>query len=1100
MRAAALAVALTLFAVATARAQPAGAVRAWTGELRLPTTVEGPANPNPPFDPFAVAGRFNYPYALRDALTDQQRVVRYRALFLENEFLKISVLPELGGHLYSCLDKISGHEMFYANPSIKKALIGYRGAWAAFGIEFNFPVSHNWMSLSPVDSAVVSNADGSASIWVGNVDRVFGSEWRVELRLAPGRAVVEQHTTLFNRSDARHRFYWWTNAAVQVQDDSQLIYPTHLMATHGFTAIDPWPVDAHGRDLSVIRNQTDGPVSLFTYGTREPFMAVWHPASRSGTVHVAAVSELPFDKFWSWGVDREALGWRETLSDDHSAYIELQAGLFRNQETYAFLEPQEVVRFSEYWLPARDLGGITRATVDAVLHADVRDERLAIELNVTHALPNARIRVCQGDRRFEVVASLSPRRTWRGEWRAPGGAGPWTVDLLNARGIVLLSHSSEGYDALTPSDAPPGPQARRPVPGAKARSEGDFVEIGRNQELNGRRLEALSTYREGLRAFAGSLALTKSAGRLATALHWADPAAGADEGTSAAEPMATGWLRAAYARDVTDMETRYYLGVAEAAGGRDREAAAQFEAAQRFTATRTASLLQLARLAARHGDQSRALEWLAMLTAAAPANALAGALEVACLRRAQQPDEARRRLTHWRRIDPVSTMLRYEAQRLGASAPGLWSHLSVDSARVFDLVDQYLALGALDEALDLLSRAYPRVPEPASEIGTVSPPDDPLVAYYRGYVRQRLGQSGDADFRRASALPVTYVFPHRATSYAVLRAALQANPSDGHALFLLGSLHFADGLVDQAIADWTEAQRLAPDTPTLHRNLGLALFKAGRVEAAIDVLKQGARYDARNVDLYLALDGALSAARAPVRDRVAALEQYPSQVDLPSALVFRLAFARAEGGENVESLFRGRYFAAEEGGTNPERVLVAARSLSARALADAGRCDAALAIVDGVTHADAAMPFSGEALEAAASDPWMQLQLARVEAACGRRDAAQRRWAPLARDRPEATPATTAIVYEAASSLQTAGGVPSPARLEAALAEITAVIDSGDSSAPGTALYVQARLRAALGRLDQARNSLARVFLLPDRNLSHALARRLEADLMEHSK
>ena len=267
MRTASAAVALLLFAAPEVHAQSTAAVRAWEGELSLSTTIEGPANPNPPFDEFAV-GRFNYPYALRDALTGRQRAVRYRALFLENEFLKITVLPELGGHLYSCLDKIGGKEMFYANRSIKKALIGYRGAWAAFGIEFNFPVSHNWMSLSPVDAAVVSNADGSASIWVGNVDRVFGSQWRVELRLAPGEAVLQQHTTLVNQSDARHRFYWWTNAAVQVQDDSRLIYPTHLMATHGFTAIEPWPVDATGRDMSVIRNQTDGPVSLFTYGTR----------------------------------------------------------------------------------------------------------------------------------------------------------------------------------------------------------------------------------------------------------------------------------------------------------------------------------------------------------------------------------------------------------------------------------------------------------------------------------------------------------------------------------------------------------------------------------------------------------------------------------------------------------------------------------------------------------------------------------------------------------------------------------------------------------------------------------------------------------------
>jgi tetratricopeptide (TPR) repeat protein len=334
----------------------------------------------------------------------------------------------------------------------------------------------------------------------------------------------------------------------------------------------------------------------------------------------------------------------------------------------------------------------------------------------------------------------------------------------------------------------------------------------------------------------------------------------------------------------------------------------------------------------------------------------------------------------------------------------------------------------------------------------------------------------------------------------VLRAALKANPADGHALFLLGSLHFADGLVDSAIADWTRAAALAPDTPTLHRNLGRALLQAGRADAAIDVLTQGTHFDPRNVDLYLALDAALSARGAPAVERVTALERYPSQEDLPPALALRLALARAERGDNVDELFRGRYFPAEEGGTTPERFLVAARSLGARAAADAKRCDAALTMVDGVSGADPAMPFSSEALEGAASDPWMQLQLARVEAACGRADAARRRWTTLAQDRPNASPAATAIAYEAASALGTAGGAPSPARLEAALSAISAAVESADPSAPGTALYVQARLSAALGHVDEARESLARVFLFPDRNLSHALARRFTLDLMEPSK
>ena len=263
-----------LCAIALLRAAPQQPlVRVWQDTVQLPTYTEGPANRNAPFDLFTV-GRFNYPYPLRDSLTDKRELVRWRSLHLENEYLRLTVLPDLGGHIYSCLDKRNGQQMFYANTAIKKALIGYRGAWAAFGVEFNFPVSHNWASMSPVDFATAQHPDGSASIIVGNTDQVHRSRWHVDLRLQPSSTVLEQRVELYNAGDVRHRYYWWSNGAVQAWDDSRLEYPTELMATHGFTSIEPWPIDRQGRDLSVIRNQTDGPVSLFTYGTREPFVGV----------------------------------------------------------------------------------------------------------------------------------------------------------------------------------------------------------------------------------------------------------------------------------------------------------------------------------------------------------------------------------------------------------------------------------------------------------------------------------------------------------------------------------------------------------------------------------------------------------------------------------------------------------------------------------------------------------------------------------------------------------------------------------------------------------------------------------------------------------
>ena len=142
----------------------------------------------------------------------------------------------------------------------------------------------------------------------------------MELSLHPGQAILEQKTTLYNPSRARHRFYWWTNAGIQDWDDSRLYYPQEFSVFHGFTDQDTWPVDHTGVDLSVVGNRKYGPVSRFSFGNNEPWMAVYHAKTNAGVVHYATRTDLPSKKAFSWGSDAEGLRWREALSDNHSAY------------------------------------------------------------------------------------------------------------------------------------------------------------------------------------------------------------------------------------------------------------------------------------------------------------------------------------------------------------------------------------------------------------------------------------------------------------------------------------------------------------------------------------------------------------------------------------------------------------------------------------------------------------------------------------------------------------------------------------------------------------------------------------------------------------
>jgi tetratricopeptide (TPR) repeat protein len=1068
-------------------AQPQPAVRVWQDTLRLPTYVEGPANPNAPFDLFTF-GRFNYPYPLRDSLTDKREVVSWRTLNLENEYLRLTVLPDLGGHIYSCLDKRTGQQMFYANSAIKKALIGYRGAWAAFGVEFNYPVSHNWASMSPVDFATAQNPDGSASIFVGNSDQVYRGRWRVELRLQPSRTVLEQRVELYNATDVRHRYYWWTNGAVRAWEDSRLVYPTELMATHGFTSIEPWPNDRQGRDMSVIHNQTDGPVSLFTYGTREGFVGVYHPHTKSGTVHIADPAELPVHKVWSWGYDRDAATWREALSDDNSGYVELQAGLFRNQETYAFLEPQESVPFTEYWLPVRDLGGITRATQDAVLHVEhVTPTRLRVALDVTRDLPEARLKIKVGDVEQSSVQTLSPRQVWRKEITASS----FSIELADRAGKVLLSHTDGKFDRTPATEVRQGAQPSTRVVRTSTSSPAEIVESGTLDELEGRRLAAMAAYRDGLEKYPDSFPLLKAAGRLAIALGW--PAALDLRDAEVVRPNPVAWLEAAERLNTTDFEVQYYLGVGLAAAGRPAEARRRFESAQRFRATRLPATLQLATLLARNGKSADSLNQLRMLATESPRAVMVGALEVSLLRRLDRVSEARERLQYWRAVDPTSSLLRYESTLLGSPDAPLWTHLGADANRVLDLVEHYLTFGAYDDALVLLEHEYPPVQTPLRETGAVLPRESPLVAYYRGYVRQRLGRNPNADFSAARGLPTTYVFPNRASSYDVLRSALSANPEDATASLLLGSLDLSSGLTQHAVAAWQRVRRLQPSMPTLHRNLGMVLLLgAPDYKEARAVLEEGLTSDPGNVEVYATLDGVLSALQAPPAERVSALRRFPSPERMPSLLVFKLALGLADAGDatSAEQLFHGRFFPREEGGTNVRAVYAQTRLVSARLAADKRDCATALEILDGLPAERPDLPFTTGTLADALQPPPMTQQIAGIEGQCGRDAAAREHWTRLERALTgSASSLEVAIADDARARLGHARTEEQRRRLEEALGSATMTLDSGGSSNPGTLEYARALLLAALDRKEEGRAALQRAFLFPDRNLSHALAR-----------
>ncbi len=1020
-------------------------VRVWQATLTLPTYEEGAPDPNPPFDAFST-GRFSYPYTLRENLTNQPVSHDWRAVYLENEYLKCSVLPDIGGHLYTCLDKIGGQSMFYANPSIKKANIGYRGAWAAFGIEFNFPVSHNWVSMSPVQFSFARHADGSASVWVGNIDRVYGMEWLVELLLRPDSTVLEEHVTLNNRSDVRHRFYWWNNAGIEVKDDSRIYYPMRFTASHGFTDVDTWPVDSTGKDLSLIRNQTDGPVSRFVHGSREPFMGVWRPDTNSGTVHYAEYAELPAKKIWSWGVDADGLDWRRALSDNNSAYVEVQAGLFRNQETYAFLEPRQTIRFSEYWMPARGIGGIARANLSGVLNLTRRAGALVAGFNANRKIAPASIRILQGARSLaEEKTSLTPEHTWTREIKN-AAAVPCTFELRDAAGALLLRHTEGEYDWTPASEIHTGPQLHP--------AEDDWLKRGADRELQGELLVALSAYQEGLKHSPGDFALNVAAGRLCAGLQ--------------RYANAIRYLEPAAARATWNPEVAYYLGLAYDGAGDHAKARLAYETAARMPSWRAAASLKLGELLARQGDREGGLQFLH-----AAQSDLRAAEETIALERALGSE-----LSHDREgvVSPPSAFLEWDAGP--RNDPALLRFLAADPARVLEIAAEYMRLGLYRPAVDLLARDFPSVPPDETEPGAVLPQQHPLVAYYRGYCRAKLGESAAPDYAAARKLSTMYVFPGRAEDLEVLRAAVQANPDDMTARYLLGTQYYARGLVDDALTEWTVARHAQAAIPVLHADIGRVMLREKHDSSgALQVFREGLAVDPLNRKLYEGVDEALSLMSRPARELAVSLERYPDLPHMPAELVYALALDRAEAldFDGAIALFHDRFFPREEGGTNVRQVWVEVKILQALAQAAAGQCDAALAVVEGIGAEVPGLPFTKDGLEPFVGAPRTGYMIGLVEAGCGRAPQAAERWRRVS--------AATGIAdliwaWGAAKKLDGYNNVEWTKRLEAASAQ-------AESGPP----YTAGVLEAVLGKRSAAWAHFQQTLLLPDRMMSHHLSR-----------
>jgi Flp pilus assembly protein TadD len=617
-----------------------------------------------------------------------------------------------------------------------------------------------------------------------------------------------------------------------------------------------------------------------------------------------------------------------------------------------------------------------RATPDAALnlwreHAG-DSTTVSVALNVTRGFPNASVEL-RGARGAVSSGriSLTPATTYRSRGRIAADEGPLTFTLRDRNGALVLTHTEGAYDYTPDALIRTGAMPERRAAPPDQRTEGEWLEVAEELERNGALLGALAAYRAGLARAPSSLPLERAAGRLAVSQMQYGPA----------EPL----LYDALARASTDYESAYYLALARLALGDTLRARLLLDQVQQFGVLRPMAAYWLAALDARAGDLAGAYARVRRAMTDAPGAARLGAVAAMLARAMGRTPEARSLLATARGADPINVFLRYEAHRAWAPDSALLRELAADPERILEVATEYLRFGLWGEALDVLAAEYPSAGVVA-EPGMPRPEHYPLLAYYRGWLRERLGQEGAGEYAAASRMPLAYVFPNRPEEFAVLGAALAHDPRDASAHALLGDLAMSGGMLDSAVAEWRRAATISPRIPALHRDLGYALLASGRPAGeARAAFEEGVRYDSLNVGVWIGLDSALVLSGATAAERARSLDRFPAADAMPASLVYRYArlLAEAERFDDAERQFRARFFPRREGGVNPRQVWLDVRLRRAESLAVQARCAEATRILDGLPRQVPGIVFTRDGLVPFLQAGALADRAAAVRARCG---------------------------------------------------------------------------------------------------------------------
>ncbi len=444
--------------ISFSNAQQAGGVKIWEADMTLPTYEVLPADKNPMFyvpANYQGAKRVIYPYAQNDGITSVKADSTYKAVYLENEFVKVCVVPEFGGKLFYATDKTNNYNFLYKQNVVKSSNIGMTGAWISGGVEWCVFHHHRASTSLMVDYKIVENSDGSKTVWIGELEPRQRMKWSIGISLLPGKSYVDVQVKMFNRTEQTNSILFWANVATHSNDQYRTIFPPSVeyAVYHAKNNFVHWPISTepydgneyykNNIDLTWWKNHPE-PNSFFAFDLSEGFIGGYDYGKNSGTISVGNPNIVAGVKLWQWGPGKVGQAWDNALTDNDGPYAELMVGAYSdNQPDYSWIKQYEVKTANIKWYPMRDLRGLKNANENAAMNLELTPDKKKAMLgfNVTQKYEAAKAILKVRDKIvFEKLLDINPAKPFYTEVAIPSDTKETELEayLLDAKGNMVI--------------------------------------------------------------------------------------------------------------------------------------------------------------------------------------------------------------------------------------------------------------------------------------------------------------------------------------------------------------------------------------------------------------------------------------------------------------------------------------------------------------------------------------------------------------------------------------------------------------------------------------------------------------------------------------